>query len=354
MSFFACIFDTMNIFTSKLLAWYAQYKRDLPWRHSKGPYAVWLSEVILQQTRVAQGLPYYERFLAQYPTVKDLANANEDEVLKLWQGLGYYSRARNLHKAAKEVAYQQNGIFPNTYKKLIALPGVGPYTASAIASICFDAPAAVVDGNVYRVLARYFDIEIPINKPEGVRYFQELAQSLIDTKAPGIYNQAIMEFGAMQCTPKQPLCTSCPLEESCQSRANNSVASRPQKIKAKAIKNRFFHYLVPFDSKQNTLLQRREGKDIWHGLYEFPLLEADCILTEKALKSHPDLPAWATTAKWTKFEDEVMRHKLSHQTLHTHFWILEEVEKQLPTPWGDVSNFGVSRLTERFLQKFNR
>ena len=354
MSFFACIFDTMNIFTSKLLAWYAQYKRDLPWRHSNDPYIIWLSEVILQQTRMAQGLPYYERFLAQYPTVKDLANANEDEVLKLWQGLGYYSRARNLHKAAKEVANQQNGIFPNTYKKLIALPGVGPYTASAIASICFDAPTAVVDGNVYRVLARYFDVEIPINKPEGVRYFQELAQSLIDTKKPGIYNQAIMEFGALQCTPKQPLCTSCPLEENCQSRAKNTIGIRPQKIKAKAVKNRFFHYLVPFDSKQNTLLQRREGKDIWHGLYEFPLLEADCILTEKALKSHPDLPTWATTAKWTKFEDKVMTHKLSHQNLHTHFWILEEVEKSLPTPWSDVPNFGVPRLIERFLQNFNR
>ena len=354
MSFFGCIFDTMNIFTSKLLAWFAQYKRDLPWRNSKDPYAIWLSEVILQQTRVAQGLPYYERFLAQFPTVKDLANANEDDVLKLWQGLGYYSRARNLHKAAKVVAYHQNGIFPNTYKKLIALPGIGPYTGSAIASICFDVPAAVVDGNVYRVLARYFDVETPINKPEGVRYFQELAQSLIDTKNPGIYNQAIMEFGAMQCTPKQPLCTSCPLEDSSQSRANNSIASRPQKIKPKAVKNRFFHYLVPFDNEQNTLLQRREGKDIWHGLYEFPLIESDRILSEEILKFNPDLPAWAVSAKWTKFEEKVMIHKLSHQTLHTNFWILEAVEEQLPTPWSDVQNFGVSRLTERFLQKFSR
>lgn len=344
----------MNIFTSKLLAWYAQHKRDLPWRHTKDPYTIWLSEIILQQTRVAQGLPYFNRFLKRFPTVKDLANANEDEVLKLWQGLGYYSRARNLHKAAKEVTQQHNGIFPSSLKELLTLPGVGPYTASAIASFCYEAPAAVVDGNVYRVLARYFDVEIPINHPKGIRYFQELAQSLIDVDKPSVYNQAIMEFGALHCTPKQPLCTSCPLENLCQSRANNTIALRPQKIKSKAVKNRFFHYLIPFDNRQNTLLNRREGKDIWHGLYEFPLLEADCMLTEKALKSHPNLPAWAVAAKWTRFEDEVMTHKLTHQTLHTHFWILEDVKIKLPTPWTDVQNFGVPRLIERFLQKFNR
>ena len=353
-SILKCIFDTMNIFTSKLLAWYAQHKRDLPWRTTKDPYTVWLSEVILQQTRVAQGLPYYERFVDHFPNVKALANASEDEVLKLWQGLGYYSRARNLHKAAKEVTRLHHGILPNTYKGLISLPGIGPYTASAIASICFNETTAVVDGNVYRVLSRYFDEKTPINQPEGVRLFQELAQSLIDQNNPGAYNQAIMEFGALQCTPKQPLCTSCPLRNNCQSKANNTIAQRPQKIKSKAAKNRFFHYLIPFDSQQNTLLNKREGKDIWYGLYEFPLLEADCILTEAELKSHPNLPNWAKTTKWTKFDDNTLIHKLSHQTLHTHFWILEGVEKQLPIPWSEVQNFGVSRLIERFLQKFRR
>ena len=344
----------MNIFTSNLLTWYAEHKRDLPWRHTKDPYTVWLSEVILQQTRVAQGLPYYKRFVEQYPTVQHLADASEDEVLKLWQGLGYYSRARNLHKAAKEVTQQHKGIFPNNFKKLIALPGIGPYTASAIASICFDETTAVVDGNVYRVLARYFDEETPINQPLGVRLFQELAQSLLATKNPGAYNQAIMEFGALQCTPKLPLCTSCPLENKCQSRANNTIALRPQKIKSKPVKNRFFHYLIPFDNRQNTLLNRREGKDIWHGLYEFPLVEADHMLTEKELKSHSNLPNWMAAATWIKFEDDAMTHKLSHQTLHTHFWILEDIKKQLPTPWSEVHNFGVPRLIERFLQKFNR
>ena len=344
----------MNTFTSKLLTWYAGHKRNLPWRHTKDPYTVWLSEVILQQTRVAQGLPYYKRFLKHFPTVQDLANASEDEVLKLWQGLGYYTRARNLHRTAKEVTNLHKGAFPNTYDKLIALPGIGSYTASAVASICFDAPTAVVDGNVYRVLARYFDEQTPINQPKGVRLFRELAQSLMDAKNPGIYNQAIMEFGAIQCTPKQPLCTNCPLSDTCQSRANDTIAMRPQKIKSKAAKNRFFHYLVPLDSNQNTLLYKREGKDIWHGLYEFPLLEADQLLDEKALKSHPKLPDWAATARWIKFEDEVIKHKLSHQTLHTHFWILEGVEQKLPTQWSDVQNVGVPRLIERFLQKFNR
>lgn len=344
----------MNIFTSKLLAWYALHKRDLPWRHTKDPYTIWLSEVILQQTRVAQGLPYFNRFLEKYPNVEDLANANENEVLKLWQGLGYYSRARNLHKAAKEVTQRHNGVFPATVKELLALPGIGSYTASAIASFCYEIPTAVVDGNVYRVLARYFDVEIPINQPKGIRYFQELAQSLIDVEKPSVYNQAIMEFGALHCTPKQPHCTDCPLENNCQSRANNTIAIRPQKIKSKAVKNRFFHYLIPFDSHQNTLLIRREGKDIWHGLYEFTLIEADSMLTEKKLKSHPNLPTWAVAAKWTRFEDEVMTHKLTHQTLHTHFWILEDVKKKLPIPWSEVQNFGVPRLIERFLQKFNR
>jgi len=344
----------MNTFTSKLLAWYHVNKRDLPWRQTKNPYAVWLSEVILQQTRVAQGLPYYERFVATFPTVRDLADANEDKILKLWQGLGYYSRARNLHKTAKEVANDYHGVFPKSYEKLIKLPGIGPYTASAIASICFNEEKAVIDGNVYRVLARYFDIDTPINKPEGVRYFQALAQSLIDIKSPGDYNQAIMEFGALQCTPKQPLCTSCPIAESCQSYANNTIDIRPQKIKSKPVRKRFFHYLIPFDQHQNTLITKRNKKDIWQGLYEFPLFESDKILTEKELKMHPELPNWATTAQWVRFQDEVMVHKLTHQEIHADFWILEGVKKEFSIPWNEVPKLGVPRLIDRFLQKFSR
>lgn len=344
----------MNTFTSKLLVWYNINQRDLPWRHSKNPYAIWLSEVILQQTRVAQGLPYYERFLATFPTVNDLANAHEDQVLKLWQGLGYYSRARNLHKAAKVIANTYKGSFPTSYNELLTLPGVGPYTASAIASICGNEPKAVVDGNVYRVLARYFDIDLPINKPDGMRYLKELAQSVMNTKIPGIYNQAIMEFGAMQCKPKQPLCHSCPLVETCISFANNSVNLRPQKIKAKPVKNRFFHYLIPFDSKQNTLLVKRNNKDIWQGLYEFPMIEADKTLTEKELKSYPNLPNWAISSNWILFQEKVMTHKLSHQTLHAQFWILKNINNDLPIPWEKVNEYGVPRLIDRFLQKFER
>lgn len=344
----------MNAFTSKLLIWYVENKRNLPWRQTKNPYSVWLSEVILQQTRVAQGLPYYNLFLSKFPTVTDLANANEDEVLKTWQGLGYYSRARNLHKAAKVVVDKYNKTFPSSYNELLKLPGVGPYTASAIASICFDEPSAVVDGNVYRVLSRYFDIDIPINKPQGIKYFQKLAQSLIDENEPGEYNQALMEFGALQCKPKQPLCSVCPLEDSCKSYAANTIPLRPQKIKANPIKKRFFHYLIPLDLDQKTTLNKRIQKDIWQGLYEFPLIEAEKILDESALKSHPNLPNWAIDAKWTKFEDNTTKHKLTHQTLYTDFWILEGVKNNLPTPWADVQKFSVPRLIDRFLQKFDR
>ncbi len=354
MSFFACIFDTMNVFTSKLLDWYAQYKRDLPWRQSKDPYSIWLSEVILQQTRVAQGIPYYQKFLHHFPTVNDLALANEDDVLKLWQGLGYYSRARNLHKAAKVVLKDYAATFPNTYEGLLSLSGIGPYTASAIASICFGVPVAVVDGNVFRVLARYFDIKTPINQRQGIQIFQELAQSLLDTESPGTYNQAIMEFGALQCLPKQPKCSDCPLQNGCQSLANNSISLRPQKIKAKPARERFFHYLVPFDTHQNTILSKREGKDIWQGLYEFPLIEADSLLGEESLKSHPNTPLWAANAKWTRFEDKPMRHKLSHQIIYTHFWILDDVTTSLTYPWETIEKYGIPRLIERFLQKFNR
>lgn len=344
----------MNVFTVKLLEWYAEHKRELPWRQSQNPYVIWLSEVILQQTRIAQGLPYFERFLHAFPSVDKLAHASEDEILKLWQGLGYYSRARNLHKAAKYVTHQLEGVFPSSYENLLSLPGVGPYTASAIASICYQQPTAVVDGNVYRVLARYFGIDTPINHPKGVRLFQELAQSLIDNNVPGDYNQAIMDFGSLQCTPKKPQCSECPLHESCQAYREGTTLDLPQKIKLKQTKKRYFHYLIPFDDNNHTILFRRDQKDIWQGLYEFPLLEGSQLLSETELKAHPDLPSWASTATWTLYQDKAMIHKLSHQELHTHFWVLENVKHPLTVPWEKVKQFGVPRLIERFLQKFKR
>ena len=354
IQFIARIFVHMRDFVGQLLKWYDVNKREMPWRQNQNPYSVWLSEIILQQTRVAQGTPYFLRFLAQYPTVKDLALAPEDEVLKLWQGLGYYSRARNMRLAAQRIVAQFDGVFPKTQKELQELPGVGPYTASAIASICFDQVTAVVDGNVFRVLARYFDIHQPINQPQGIKLFQELAQSLISSHAPGTYNQAIMEFGSLQCTHRTPNCRSCPLVDGCLSFANKTVEQLPVKIKAKPARNRYFHYLVPLDKQQNTLLSRRESGDIWEGLYQFPLIEAGHALNEKELKRHVALPQWALRARWTAYNDKAIIHRLSHQVLHAHFWIIEDFEQSMPHSWDLVRSKGVPRLIERFLQKFGR
>lgn len=349
-----CIFVLMSTFGAQLLKWYEVNRRDLPWRQTQHPYIVWLSEIILQQTRVAQGTPYFERFLQQYPTVIDMAEAHEDDVLKLWQGLGYYARARNMLKTAKIVAFQLGGIFPATYKELLQLPGIGPYTASAIASICYNEVTAVVDGNVYRVLARYFDIDLPINQPRGIKEFQKLAQSLITSNVPGTYNQALMEFGALQCTPKNPNCLRCPLTDHCLSYANKTVDIRPQKIKPKPARKRYFHYLIPLDKNQNTLLIRRSASDIWEGLYEFPLIEAKQNLSEQDLRAHNDLPTWANDATWTRFNEEAIVHRLSHQILHAYFWILDDVAEPMPVNWDFVYRRGVPRLIERFLQKFER
>ena len=227
------------IFSKTLIRWYSKNKRILPWRETKNPYYIWLSEIILQQTQVKQGLPYYESFVTSYPTVFDLANAEESDVLKLWQGLGYYSRARNLHASAKHIAYDLNGVFPDTYKDLLKLRGVGDYTASAIASICFNEATAVVDGNVYRALSRYFGIDTPINSSKGQKEFKALAQELIDIKKPADFNQAIMEFGAIQCKPKNPECSACSFRNSCVAFGNNRVSDLPVKIKsAKAKKEK--------------------------------------------------------------------------------------------------------------------
>ena len=307
-----------------LLTWYAAHKRELPWRGAGNPYYVWLSEVILQQTRVAQGLPYYQRFVEQFPTVEALAQAPEAQVLKVWQGLGYYSRAKNLQRAAQYITEELQGVFPSTYETLLKLKGVGEYTASAIASICYNEPKAVVDGNVYRVLSRIFDIDTPINTTEGAKYFKELAQELLDKERAGEYNQAIMDFGALQCKPKSPDCESCILSAKCLAYHRKKVTQRPVKIaKIKPI-HRYFHYCVLKDSQGNTQLHKREAKDIWQGLYEFPLIEvkentteAQVIETIRAQYPH--------TTYIKKYATEFL-HKLTHQHLHTCFWEVEVAE----------------------------
>ena len=254
-------------FSSDLIQWYSFHKRPLPWRETKDPYRIWLSEIILQQTQIKQGLPYYLKFTANYPTVFDLAKASEDEVLKHWQGLGYYSRARNLHKTAKYVAEELNGVFPKTYKELLTLKGVGDYTASAIASICYEEPVAVVDGNVYRVLSRCFGVDTPINSTEGVKQFKRLAMSLLPKNNIGDYNQALMEFGAKQCKPKSPDCSNCPVDSECAALATASIQKLPIKLKKIKIRKRYLNFLVLLTKNHKTVMEKRIEKGIWQHLY---------------------------------------------------------------------------------------
>ncbi len=310
------------------MIWYGENKRTLPWRRTRDPYKIWLSEIMLQQTRVAQGTPYYLKFISAFPTVQDLANAPEEKVLKLWQGLGYYSRARNLHATAKMVVNTYDGHFPNNYTELLKLKGVGDYTASAIASICFDAPHAVVDGNVYRVLARYFGISKPINSADGVNYFKKLANEVMDTDNIRDYNQGIMEFGAIQCTPKNPNCEQCPLNDSCVALKEGKVSVLPVKLKKNKVRTRYFNYLVPiFLSNGNekiTMLRQRKGKGIWQNLWEFPLLETETEIDadeiEHRYSEKIDLKG---STDISLFNEKLIVHKLSHQHLQTKFWILE-------------------------------
>jgi A/G-specific adenine glycosylase len=268
-------------FNSNLTNWFDKNKRELPWRKSNDPYKIWLSEIILQQTQVKQGLPYYNKFLKNYPNIYELARSSEDEVMKNWQGLGYYSRARNLHFTAKYIVHELNGIFPKKYIDLIKLKGVGDYTASAIASICFDESVAVLDGNVFRVLSRYFGIEIPINSTQGIKHFKSLAKSLLPKKRIGDYNQAVMEFGALQCKPKSPNCSICPINVNCVAFTTNNTKNLPIKIKRSKIKDRYFNFLVYLTKKSETVIEKRNVKGIWQQLYQFPLIETESSVSKK-------------------------------------------------------------------------
>jgi A/G-specific adenine glycosylase len=344
------------IFSKTLIHWYSNNKRNLPWRETKNPYYIWLSEIILQQTQVKQGLPYYDAFVSNFPTVFDLANANEEDVLKLWQGLGYYSRARNLHASAKYVATELKGVFPNNYKDLLKLKGVGDYTASAIASICFDEVAAVVDGNVYRVLSRYFGISTPINSSKGQKEFKALAQELIDKKNPADFNQGIMEFGATQCKPKNPECNICPFSNGCIAFNENKISDLPVKIKSAKAKKKYFNFLVFISEDEHTILQKREGKGIWQNLYQFPLveteMEVDANSFKKCLKNH-DLLKEALFELSLYNKDSIV-HKLSHQHLYTKFWIVNLYK--LPVSGistSEIRNFAVPILIGNFIESFN-
>lgn len=336
----------------QLFKWYYATKRDLPWRDTIDPYRIWLSEIILQQTRVNQGTPYYERFVEAFPSVHDLANASEDEVLKLWEGLGYYSRARNLHATAKHVSAHLKGEFPNTHEGLLELKGVGPYTAAAIGSIAFNLPVAAVDGNVYRVLSRYFGITESIDDTSTKKRIAELARSILDIERAGDHNQAMMELGATVCTPKQPYCEGCPLHESCVAFEQQIQSELPVRSKKTKVSNRYFYYAVHLVDGQVPVHRRGEG-DIWHGLYEFQLHESEKALNEKQILKLIDI----VEDDVVKSISEEFKHILSHQRIYSRFVLLgSESKPNLKGKWvsvADLRNFAFPRLINRYLDSQN-
>ncbi len=318
-------------FSSSLLLWdKIQNKRQMPWKGEKDPYKIWISEIILQQTRVQQGLDYYNHFIQQFPDVKSLAIAKEEKVYKLWEGLGYYSRCRNIIETAKYIHHNLNGIFPDKYEEVISLKGIGSYTASAIMSFAFNKPYAVLDGNVYRVLSRFFGIELPINTSEGKKYYATLSQLLLDKKQPALYNQAIMDFGAVVCKPVLPLCTICPLQKKCIAFLENKTTSLPVNNKIIKQKVRFFNYLI-VKYKQHFYVTKRSGKDIWQNLYEFILIESQSVFEKKDLITDPKfLSLFEGRAFKIKSESEVMSQKLTHQLIRGKFFYIEIKKPLLP------------------------
>ncbi len=340
-------------FSRKILNWYRDNKRSLPWRETTDAYKIWLSEILLQQTRVAQGLPYYQKFIDRFPTVYDLANASEEEVLKLWQGLGYYSRARNLHATAKTIANECNGEFPRYHADLMKLKGVGDYTASAIASISFNEPEPVVDGNVYRVLARYFGIDLAVDSTKGAKYFKELARELMDCENIRDYNQGLMEFGALHCKPRNPNCNSCPLNESCVALQRDLISSLPVKANKPKVTTRFLNYLVAQDPEGQTLFKKREGKGIWQNLYEFPCIESDSeIATEDMQAKVKEKLQGYRFGLPRRMNNQMIIHKLSHQHLHVHFWRVEvegPLESGIPT--SSLGRYPAPVLIADFIEK---
>jgi A/G-specific adenine glycosylase len=331
-------------FTKKLLRWNRDHnKRAMPWKGETNPYRIWLSEIILQQTRVEQGLAYYEKFIAGFPTIIDLARAPEKEIFKYWEGLGYYSRCRNLIATAKKITSDFNGKFPSEYAEILALPGVGPYTAAAIASFAFGLPYAVVDGNVTRVLSRYFGISTALNSSAGKKLFHSIADKLLDQKNPGLYNQAIMDFGATVCKPQNPLCTSCPQAENCQAFQHQWTDRLPLKTVAPPKKTRWLYYFVVEAGKGEIWIRERSGNDIWQNLYEFVLWETGKIIPQARLQQAVFFREnFGTKGLKIKQISSVYTQKLTHQTIITHFVHLDKPLAKLP----GYKSVGRQKLTE--------
>lgn len=342
-------------FTQNLLSWNSEInQRQMPWKGEKDPYKIWLSEIILQQTRVEQGWEYYLRFVKKYPGIKKLAAAPDDEVFKLWEGLGYYSRCRNLLATARLIASDKRGKFPSDYDGIVQLKGVGPYTASAIASFAFNLPYAVVDGNVNRVLARYFGITTAIDSTEGKKHFSLLAQELLDKKEPGLYNQAIMDFGATVCKPQLPLCAGCPLQKNCAAYNTGKVNELPVKEKKIVKKNRWFYYVV-LEEKGQYLIKKREGKDIWQHLYEFILIEWPGKIDVKELAASEEFKSRIPCRVTIKTVSGEYKQQLTHQTIHAVFIEAEMIAGQGPKGYEksgrkELTTKAFPRLLNHFLE----
>ena len=319
-----------------LISWYEDHKRDLPWRGEPDPYKIWVSEIILQQTRVQQGWDYYLRFIDNFPDVKALAEADEDWVLKVWQGLGYYSRARNMHAAAREIMEKHGGHFPNEYDKILSLKGIGNYTAAAISSIAFGLPYPAVDGNVIRIVSRIFGICDDVTQPAVVKKITAICEMEIDRKRPGVFNQAAMDFGAIQCVPRNPNCDECPFQSSCYAYNNHLVDILPVKKKKAESKHRYFHYTVYLSDNQ-TIIEKRTGSDIWRNMYQFPL-------TETNSEEYADKPLFS------------IREVLSHQIIHAAFYVktVKKLPKlsqnQLVIPFDDMEKYPMPKIMTEFLK----
>lgn len=346
--------DEKQSFTANLLAWHKRDNtREMPWKGEADPYKIWLSEIILQQTRVAQGWDYYLRFVEAFPTVHALAAAPDDQVMKLWEGLGYYSRARNLLQAARTIVGEYAGELPTNYAGWRALRGIGPYTAAAIASFAFNEDVPVVDGNVYRILARYFGIDLPIDTTAGKKRFQQIAEQLLPKGQAREYNQAIMDFGATVCTPRQAGCDRCPLRQHCVARTTNRVSALPVKAKKLVRKTRYFHYLV-FQSGSKVCLRKRVTKDIWQGLHDFPLVEHTDWLTLSELQAMPAVQEWMGGKQFDWHESGRYQQQLTHQNIHAVFYEIAGTPA-VTADWftvskGEIANFAFPRIVDCYLR----